>query len=173
MDGMTSVDKTKKREDYISWDEYFMSVAILSSLRSKDPNTQVGACIVNDENRIVGIGYNGFPAGCSDDELPWGREGEYLDSKYPYVCHAELNAILNSNFGRMTDCRMYVNMFPCNECAKLIIQAGIRKVIYISDKYAEDDVYIAARRMFRLAGVDMVQLPPPKRKIEIDFDRFL
>jgi dCMP deaminase len=170
---MATSDKTTKRTDYLSWDEYFMSVAILSSLRSKDPNTRVGACIVNDENRIVGIGYNGFPAGCSDDELPWGREGEWLDSKYPYVCHAELNAILNGDFGRMSRCRMYVNLFPCNECAKLIIQAGIKQVIFIADKYPDDEKFISARRMFKLAGVQLTQLAPPQIKIEIDFSRFL
>lgn len=173
MEIMTSPDKTTKRKDYLSWDEYFMSVAILSSLRSKDPNTRVGACIVNSGNRIVGIGYNGFPAGCSDDELPWGREGEWIDSKYPYVCHAELNAILNSDLGRMVNCRMYVNLFPCNECAKVIIQAGIKQVIYISDKYPEDEKFISARRMFKLAGVQLIQMKSPDRKIEIDFSRFL
>lgn len=173
MERMTSTEKTTKRTDYLSWDEYFMSLAVLSSLRSKDPNTQVGACIVNAENRIVGIGYNGFPAGCSDDELPWGRVGDWPNTKYPYVCHAELNAILNSDFGRMASCRMYVNLFPCNECAKLIIQAGIRKIIYISDKYPDEEQFVAAKRMFRLAGVEMVQMPAPERRIEIDFSRFL
>jgi dCMP deaminase len=166
-------EKETKRTDYLSWDEYFMSVAVLSSLRSKDPNTQVGACIVNDGNRIVGIGYNGFPAGCSDEELPWGRGGEFLNTKYPYVCHAEMNAVLNSDFGRMTNCRMYVNLFPCNECAKMIIQAGIRQIIYLNDKYPDDEKFIAARRMFRLAGVEMIQMPVPTRTIAIDFARFL
>jgi len=173
MEPMTTEEKTTKRTDYLNWDEYFMSVAILSSQRSKDPNTQVGACIVNNENRIVGIGYNGFPAGCSDEELPWGRRGDWMNTKYPYVCHAELNAILNSDFGRMGNCRMYVNLFPCNECAKLIIQAGIKRIIYISDKYPDDEIFIAARRMFKLAGVETVRMEPPKRKIEIDFSRFL
>jgi dCMP deaminase len=165
--------KNAKRDNYLSWDEYFMALAILSSLRSKDPNSQVGACIVNDENRIVGIGYNGFPAGCSDDELPWGRAGEYLDTKYPYVCHAEMNAILNSDFGRMNNCRMYVNLFPCNECAKMIIQSGIKAIIYLNDKYPDDEKFIAARRMFKLAGVQMVEMASPPRKIDIDFTRFL
>lgn len=173
MERMTSEEKTTKRTDYLSWDEYFMSVAILSSQRSKDPNTQVGACIVNDENRIVGIGYNGFPAGCSDEELPWGRRGDWMNTKYPYVCHAELNAILNSDFGRMANCRMYVNLFPCNECAKLIIQAGIKRIVYISDKYPDEAIFIAAKRMFKLAGVETVQMELPTRKIEIDFSRFL
>jgi dCMP deaminase len=173
MENMTLEEKTTKREDFLNWDEYFMALAVLSSFRSKDPNSQVGACIVSTENRIVGIGYNGFPAGCSDDELPWRRQGEYLDTKYPYVCHAEMNAILNSDFGRMNNCRMYVNLFPCNECAKMIIQAGIKAVIYISDKYPEDKKSVAARRMFKLAGVQMIRMPVPKRKIEIDFSKFL
>jgi len=169
MDGVSVEDKTTKRTDYIGWDEYFMAVAILSGYRSKDPNTQVGACIVNDENRIVGIGYNGFPAGCSDDELPWGRQGEPLDTKYPYVCHAEANAILNSDFGRMGNCKIYVNIFPCNECAKLIIQAGIKRVVYVHDLYPDDDRFVAAKRLFKLSGVQMVQMPMPTGKIEIDF----
>ncbi len=169
---MPSAKKTK-RQDYLSWDEYFMALAILSGMRSKDPNSQVGACIVNEENRIVGIGYNGFPAGCSDDELPWSREGEYLDTKYPYVCHAEVNAILNSDFGRMNNCRLYVNLFPCNDCAKIIIQAGIRKVIYLSDRYAEDEKFVAAKRLFKLAGVQMVQMPVPEQIISIDFTKYV
>ena len=172
MESRVIVDQTIKRNDYISWDDYFMALAVLSSLRSKDPNSQVGACIVNDENRIVGIGYNGFPAGCSDDELPWCREGEFEETKYAYVCHAEMNAILNSDFGRMSNCRMYVNLFPCNECAKMIIQAGIRRVIYLNDKYPDDPKFVASKRLFKLAGVQMIQMPLPKRKIEIDFDRF-
>ncbi len=165
--------KDTKRDDYLSWDEYFMALAILSSLRSKDPNSQVGACIVNEGNRIVGIGYNGFPAGCSDDELPWGRSGDYLDTKYAYVCHAEMNAVLNSDFGRMNNCRMYVNLFPCNECAKMIIQAGIKAVIYLNDKYPEDEKFVAARRMFKLAGVQLVEMKSLPKKIDIDFERFL
>jgi len=173
MQESTSNEKKTKRPDYITWDEYFMSVAILSGLRSKDPNTQVGACIVNDGNRIVGIGYNGFPSGCNDDVLPWGRIGDYLDTKYPYVCHAEMNAVLNSDFGRMVNCRMYVNLFPCNECAKLIIQAGIKQVIYIGDKYPDDEKFVSARRMFKLAGVQLTQMAPPMTKVEIDFSRFL
>ena len=128
-----------KREDHISWDEYFMGVAMLSAMRSKDPNTQVGACIVNREHRIVGVGYNGFPTGCSDDDLPWDREGDWIETKYPYVCHAELNAILNSIGGDLRGCTLYVALFPCNECAKAIIQAGIRKIVYLSDKYADTD----------------------------------
>ncbi len=165
--------KISKREDYIGWDEYFMALAILSAKRSKDPNTQVGACIVNDENRIVGIGYNGFPAGCSDEELPWGREGEWLDSKYPYVCHAEVNAILNSDFGRMNNCRMYVSLFPCNECAKMIIQAGIKQVIYLNDMYPDNEKFLASRKMFRLAGIFLKQMPTPEENIILDFKQYL
>lgn len=157
-----------KREDFISWDEYFMGIALLSSMRSKDPSTQVGACIVNDENRIVGVGYNGFPKGCSDDIFPWERDGETNLTKYPYVCHAELNAILNSN-GNVRGTRIYVALFPCNECAKSIIQAGIKEVIYISDKYSNTDGAKASRRMFEAAGIKLTPFESGK-KIEIDFD---
>lgn len=146
-----------KRENYISWDEYFMSVAVLSSLRSKDPNTQVGACIVSPENKIVGTGYNGFPIGCSDDELPWDREGSVYNSKYAYVCHAELNAILNST-KELKGCRLYVALFPCNECAKAIIQSGIKTVVYKEDKYADTEGVKASKRMFDQAGVEYRQL---------------
>lgn len=157
-----------KREDFISWDEYFMGIALLSSMRSKDPSTQVGACIVNDENRIVGVGYNGFPKGCSDDIFPWERDGETNLTKYPYVCHAELNAILNSN-GNVRGTRIYVALFPCNECAKSIIQAGIKEVIYISDKYSDTDGAKASRRMFEAAKIKLTPFESGK-KIEIDFD---
>lgn len=142
-----------KRTDYISWDEYFMSVAVLSSLRSKDPNTRVGACIVNADKKIVGTGYNGFPIGCSDDDLPWGREGDHLDTKYPYVCHAELNAILNSISRDLRGCTLYVVMFPCNECAKAIIQSGIKEVVYMENKYPESDSVKASLRMLTQAGI--------------------
>lgn len=146
-----------KRTDYISWDEYFMAVAVLSSKRSKDPNTQVGACIVSPENKIVGTGYNGFPIGCSDDVLPWKREGQPYDTKYMYVCHAELNAILNSTRS-LEGCRIYVALFPCNECAKAIIQSGIKTVIYKEDKYADTDGVRASKRMFEEAGVEYRQM---------------
>ena len=158
-----------KRQDVISWDEFFMRVAIAASLRSKDPNTQVGACIVNQDRKIVGVGYNGFPTGCSDDELPWAREGNWYDTKYPYVCHAELNAILNSIGGSLRDCTLYVALFPCNECAKAIIQSGIKKVIYLSDKYADTDGTKASRRMLTQAGVELVQLRPEKEELVIKF----
>ena len=158
-----------KREDHISWDEYFMGVAMLSAMRSKDPNTQVGACIVNREHRIVGVGYNGFPTGCSDDDLPWDREGDWIETKYPYVCHAELNAILNSIGGDLRGCTLYVALFPCNECAKAIIQAGIRKIVYLSDKYAVSDGTKASRRMLAQAGVELVQFQPEQKELVIKF----
>lgn len=140
-----------KRSDYLSWDEYFMAVALLSAERSKDPNTQVGACIANDQNKIVGVGYNGFPIGCSDDELPWDRQGAFLSTKYPYVCHAELNAVLNAIPTDLRTCRIYVGLFPCNECTKVIIQSGINEIIYLSDKYRDTDLVRAAKRMLDLA----------------------
>ena len=150
-----------KRKDYISWDDYFMAVAQLSALRSKDPSTQVGACIVNKNKRIIGIGYNGFPSGCSDDELPWSREGDFLQTKYPFVCHAEMNAITNSsNKPDLEGASMYVSLFPCNECAKLIVQVGIKEVVYLSDKYRDQDIFVAARRIFEMAGVKLRQLTP-------------
>lgn len=156
-----------KRTDYISWDEYFMSVALLASMRSKDPNTQVGACIVGDDKRIISTGYNGFPRGCSDDEFPWDREGE--ETKYPYVVHAELNAILNAGGRSLAGSTLYVALFPCNECAKAIIQAGIKTVIYLSDKYDETPSVCASKRMLRAAGVKLVRFEPDKERIEIKF----
>ncbi|MCD7774541.1 MAG: dCMP deaminase family protein [Clostridiales bacterium] len=147
-----------KRIDYITWNEYFMGIAILSAKRSKDPNTQVGACIVNGNNRIMSVGYNGFPMGCSDDEFPWERIGDELDTKYPYVCHAELNAILNSRGANLENCRLYVTHFPCNECAKAIIQSGIKEVYYISDKHAANKSTIASKKMFDAAGVSVNRL---------------
>ena len=142
-----------KRQDYISWDEYFMGVALLASKRSKDPNTQVGACIVDKNNVILTTGYNGFPKGCSDDEFPWDREGENVKTKYPYVVHAELNAILNYRGGSLEGAKLYVTLFPCNECAKAIIQAGIRELIYDDDKYADTVSVLASKRMLGSAGV--------------------
>ena len=129
-------DLNHKREGYLTWDEYFMGVAMLSGMRSKDPNSQVGACIVSDDNKILSMGYNGFPKGCSDDEFPWAREGEPLDTKYLYVTHSELNAILNYRGGSLEGAKMYVTLFPCKECAKAIIQAGIKTLVYDCDKYA-------------------------------------
>ena len=159
-----------KRQDYLSWDEYFMGVAMLSSYRSKDPNTQVGACIVNDKNRIMSMGYNGFPAGCSDDEFPWERDGDAYDTKYPYVCHAELNAILNCRGANLEGSRIYVALFPCNECAKAIIQSGIKEVIYLSDKYAETSSTRASKRMFNAAGVKLTKIECGKKSLVIDLD---
>ncbi|MCL2195315.1 MAG: dCMP deaminase family protein [Oscillospiraceae bacterium] len=153
-----------KRQDYITWDEYFMGLALLSARRSKDPNTQVGACIVNPNNRIMSIGYNGLPAGCSDDDFPWDSD------KYAYVAHAELNAILNNAGRDLRDCKIYVALFPCNECAKAIIQSGIREVLYLSDKYADKPQFIASRRMFDAAGVQLTQLDLGSKAITISFD---
>ncbi len=143
----------KKRQGYISWDEYFMGVALLSAKRSKDPNTQVGACIVNEKNKIVGAGYNGLPIGCDDDEFPWSKEGEFLETKYPYVCHAELNAILNNIGMDLKGCKIYTALFPCNECTKAIIQAGITEVVYLSDKYDGTGPSKASKLMLDKAGV--------------------
>jgi len=159
----------EKRRDYLSWDEYFMGVALLSAQRSKDPNTQVGACIVNPQNKIVGVGYNGFPTGCSDDEFPWEREGEFLDTKYPYICHAELNAVINKISADLYGCRLYVALFPCNECAKVIIQAGITEVVYLSDKYQDTGAVRASRRMFTAARVQMRQLAINREALVIPF----
>ena len=130
-----------------------MGIALLSSLRSKDPSTQVGACIVNSEKRILSMGYNGMPRCCSDDEFPWGKDENPLDSKYLYVCHAELNAILNCASGNVRGCTVYTTLFPCNECAKAIIQSGIAEVVYMSDKYSDSDSVLASKRMFTTAGV--------------------
>lgn len=158
-----------KRKDYISWDEYFMGVALLSARRSKDPGTQVGACIVNNKNKIVGAGYNGLPAGCDDDEFPWGKTGDFLQTKYPYVCHAELNAILNNIGMALHGCRIYTALFPCNECSKAIIQAGIKEVIYLSDKYADNDIFIAAKTMLDKAGVSYRKVSPAIESIVLSF----
>ena len=143
----------KKREGYISWDEYFMGVALLSAHRSKDPNTQVGACIVNNKNKIVGAGYNGLPIGCDDNDFPWEKQGNFLHTKYPYICHAELNAILNNIGMDLQGCKIYTALFPCNECAKAIIQSGIAEVIYLSDKYAGTDTAKASRMMLDKTGI--------------------
>ena len=158
---------TQKRQDYISWDEYFMGVAELAGFRSKDPNSQVGACIVSGDNKILSIGYNGFPAGCSDDVFPWCREGEPFDNKYFYVTHAELNAILNYRGGSLEGSKVYVTLFPCNECAKAIIQSGIKEVIYRHDKYADTPAVKASKRMMDAAGIRYHQYHDTGRVIEI------
>ena len=155
-----------KRTDYISWDEYFMGVAKLAAHRSKDPNTQVGACIVSPDDIIISTGYNGMPKGCSDDEFPWDREG--AETKYPYVVHAELNAILNANGRDLRGSRVYVALFPCNECAKAIIQSGVKEVVYLSDKYANTPGTLASKRMLAAAGVKCTQLKAATKSITID-----
>ena len=155
-----------KRQDYISWDEYFMGIAMLAARRSKDPNTQVGACIVSPENIIVSTGYNGMPKGCSDDEFPWERTGE--ETKYPYVVHAELNAILNANGRNLRNSRIYVALFPCNECAKAIIQSGVKEVVYLSDKYLGSKENIASKRMLDAAGVKYTRLRAATKQIVLD-----
>ena len=156
-----------KREDYITWDQYFMGIALMSAHRSKDPSTQVGACIVDQNNKILSIGYNGMPRGCSDDDMPWDREGEMLDTKYAYVCHAELNAILNYSGGSLEGAKVYVTLFPCNECAKAIIQCGIKEIIYKSDKYMDSAATIASKRMFDMAGVKYRQYVSGDRNLVI------
>lgn len=188
-----------KRAEYLSWDDYFMSLAFLSAQRSKvrrlrrsgqrntvvagkqpfqvslgpfpaqDPSTQVGACIVDEDNRIVSVGYNGFPRGCSDEELPWARTAESpLDTKYMYVCHAEVNAVMNKNTASLKGARMYVALFPCNECAKIIIQSGMKEVVFLSDKYHDEDAFVASRRLFDMAGVAYRQLVPSTTRVVLD-----
>lgn len=165
-----------KRQGYINWDEYFMGVALLAAQRSKDPNTQVGACIVSGENScygsnvIISTGYNGFPIGCSDDEYPWEREGSSNETKYPFVVHAELNAILNAHGKSLLGTKIYVALFPCNECAKAIIQSGIKEVIYLSDKYHDSDGSKASRRMLTSAGVKLTKFVPSTEKIVLNFN---
>ncbi len=166
---LSGATMVSKRTGYLSWDEYFMAVALLSGQRSKDPNTQVGACVANDQNKIVGVGYNGFPWGCSDDVLPWAREGDWLDTKYPYVCHAELNAVLNSITFDLRRCRIYVALFPCNECTKVIIQAGISEIIYLSDKYKDTDSVRAAKIMLEKSQTAFRQFFPSRDSVLIDF----
>ena len=157
-----------KIKDYISWDEYFMGVAMLSGMRSKDPNTQVGCCIVSQDNKILSMGYNGLPKGCSDDVFPWDREGEDpLDTKYVYTVHSELNAILNYRGGSLEGAKLYVSLFPCNECAKAIIQSGIKEVIYDSNKYENSTAVQASMRMFDAAGVNYHQYHRSDREITI------
>lgn len=156
-----------KRTDYISWDEYFMGVAMLSAMRSKDPGTQVGACIVSQDNKILSMGYNGFPNGCSDDEFPWCREGDALENKYVYSTHGELNAILNYRGGSLEGAKIYVTLFPCNECAKAIIQSGISHIVYASDKYSDTPAVIASKRMLDAAGVAYTSYTYTGRSVEL------
>ena len=156
-----------KRKDYISWDEYFMGIALLAAQRSKDPSTQVGACIVSEDNIIISTGYNGMPKGCSDDEFPWDREGEV--TKYPFVVHAELNAILNAHGRNLQGSKLYVSLFPCNECAKAIIQSGIKEFFYLSDKYADTPSTLASKRMIEAAGVKFTKLDTNIKSITLDY----
>ena len=158
-----------KRTDYISWDEYFMGVAMLAARRSKDPSTQVGACIVSQDNIIISTGYNGMPKGCSDDEFPWERTGAENETKYPYVVHAELNAILNANGRDLRGSRLYVALFPCNECAKAIIQSGVKEVVYLSDKYKDTMGNLASKKMLDAAGVKYTRLQSRVQSITLDF----
>ena len=159
-----------KRTDYISWDEYFMGIAMLAAKRSKDPNTQVGACIVSEDNIIISTGYNGMPKGCSDDEFPWDRKGENeAATKYPYVVHAELNAILNANGRDLRGSRIYVALFPCNECAKAIIQSGIKEVMYLSDKYNDTMLNLVSKKMLQAAGVKFTQMRTNLKELTLDF----
>lgn len=146
-----------------------MGIALLSAKRSKDPSTQVGACIVNQNHKILSVGYNGMPIGCSDDEFPWAREGDPLETKYPYVCHAELNAILNNVGFNLAGCSIYVPLFPCNECCKAIIQSGIREVVYISDKYAQTDSVRASKRMMDHAGVKYRRLESQLEELSLSY----
>ena len=157
-----------KREDYLSWDEYFMGIAVLSSMRSKDPSTQVGACIVDKDNKIISMGYNGMPKCCDDDEYPWDRSGDPLKTKYLFVCHAELNAILNCHGGSVKDAICYTTLFPCYECAKAIIQAGISEVVYLSDKYSETDSTKASKKMFDSAKVKYRQFNTTNKEIKFN-----
>lgn len=159
-----------KREEYLNWDEYFMGISLLSAKRSKDPSTQVGACIVNSKNKIVSVGYNGLPIGCSDDEFPWDNTGELLDTKYPYVCHAELNAILNNIGTDLSGCRIYTALFPCNECAKAIIQSGITEVVYLSDKHHAKDIFKASRLLLEKSGITCRQFKSRVNEITISFE---
>ena len=159
-----------KRDGYISWDEYFMGVALLAAQRSKDPSTQVGACIVDANNRILSTGYNGFPKGCSDDEFPWNRDDTLGETKYPFVVHAELNAILNASGKSLAGATLYVALFPCNECAKAIIQSGITEVVYLSDKYNGTPSFVASRRMLDTANVKLTQLKPTKAQLVLNFN---
>lgn len=158
------------RKDFLSWDELWMATAELISKRSKDPNTQCGAVIVDKNNHIVGVGYNGFPRGCNSNKFPWDREGDFLDTKYPYVCHAEANAIDNSDRHRLEGSTMYANLFPCNECAKRIVQNGITTVIYLSDQYHDLPETEVARRLFDLADIDTHRFKGDPKHLQIEID---
>ena len=157
-----------ERKDYLSWDAYFMGIAILSAQRSKDPGTQVGACIVGADNKILSVGYNGMPIGCADELMPWARDGAPMDTKYLYVCHAELNAILNYSGGNIRGATVYTTLFPCNECAKALIQAGVKRVVYLSDKYSDSDSVQASKLMFKMTGVAFDKYEMTNRSISME-----
>ncbi len=158
-----------KNEEYLTWDQYFMGIAKLSAMRSKDPHTQVGACIVGEDNKILSMGYNGMPRGCSDEEFPWGRDGEDpLDTKYIYVCHAELNAILNYSGTNLKGSRIYTTLFPCNECTKALIQVGIREVIYQDNLYPDSASVVAAKKMMKAAGITYRPYAPTNREVVLN-----
>lgn len=157
-------------KEVLNWNEYFMAIAILSSRRSKDPNTQVGCVITDDRNVIVSIGYNGLPRGC-DGDFPWAREGKFEDTKYPYVVHAELNAILNSKCADLKNCKIYTALFPCNECAKAIIQSGIKEIFYLCDKHHDDAIFRVSRKLLDAAGVKYTQLDFGNKEIVISLDK--
>lgn len=161
---------SNKRNDYIAWDDYFMGVSLLAAERSKDPSTQVGACIVSDDNRILSTGYNGFPQGCSDDDFPWNRDASQGETKYNFVVHAELNAILNAGGKSLLGSRIFVSLFPCHECAKAIIQAGVKEVVYLSDKYNGTESDNASKRMLNAAGVKLTKIKPTKAQIVLNFE---
>lgn len=163
-----------KRKGYLSWDDYFMAIAFLSAERSKDPNRQVGACLVSQDGIILGIGYNGFPRGCSDDKLPWSKKsknGDPLETKYPYVCHAEVNCILNTNHASAAGQKLYVTMFPCNECAKVIIQSGVAEVIYFVEKSLDNSnvIYVASHKLLSMAGIKVRRHQPRMNQILLRF----
>ena len=159
-----------KRIDYINWDDYFMGVSLLAAERSKDPSTQVGACIVSNDNRILSTGYNGFPQGCSDDDFPWNRDENLGETKYNFVVHAELNAILNAGGKSLVNSRIFVSLFPCHECAKAIIQAGVKEVVYLSDKYNGTASDNASKRMLTAAGVKYTKIKPTKSQLVLNFN---
>ncbi|RXG55036.1 Deoxycytidylate deaminase, partial [Armadillidium vulgare] len=157
-----------KRVNFLPWEDYFMSVAFLSGMRSKDPSSQVGACIVNSDNIIVSIGYNGMPRGCSDDCMPWAKEAESrLETKY--ICHAEMNAVVNKNSADVAGCRIYVVLFPCNECAKIVIQSRIKEIVYYSDKHKNKPETIASKRMFDMAGISYRKYSPKYSRKLLNF----
>ena len=164
----------EERKDYLSWDEYFMALAQICALRSKDPNTRVGACLVDENNKVISLGYNGMPIGCEDKKMPWGKDSSiYLETKYPFVCHAELNAIINSKGKIFKEAVIYTTLFPCNECAKAIIQSEIKKVIYKENKYEDEDSFKAAKHMFDLVGIKYEKYVVKRKMITLNLLLYL